>query len=75
MHHAHTVPPAPSTRTETPIPPELDRLVLRCLAKDPAGRPQSAKELAGELEAMSDAHAWTDVHARSWWTKHLPAAK
>jgi serine/threonine-protein kinase len=74
MHHAGTVPSAPSTRTEVAIPAALDRLVLRCLAKDPADRPQSAKELGRELDALSDAHAWTDVHAQDWWTKHLPTS-
>ena len=42
VHHAHTPPAPPSTRTELPIPPALDALVLACLAKDPAERPQSA---------------------------------
>jgi eukaryotic-like serine/threonine-protein kinase len=30
------------------IPAELDKLIMRCLSKDPAGRPQTAKEL-GQL--------------------------
>ena len=38
MHHARTPPTPPSTRTDRPIPPALERLVLDCLAKDP-GRP------------------------------------
>jgi len=33
-------------------PPALARLVMRCLADDPAARPASAAELAGELAAM-----------------------
>jgi serine/threonine-protein kinase len=32
------------------IPAELDKLIMKCLAKDPAGRPQTAKEL-GQLLA------------------------
>ena len=35
MHHAHTVPAAPSTRTELPVPRNLT-LILSCLAKEPA---------------------------------------
>ena len=38
-----TTPTPPSARTDRPIPPALDDLVLSCLAKDPAQRPQSAR--------------------------------
>ena len=34
------------------IPPELDKLIMRCLAKDPAGRPQTAKELGQSLASI-----------------------
>jgi hypothetical protein len=34
------------------IPAELDKLIMKCLAKDPAGRPQSAKELGQLLAAI-----------------------
>jgi serine/threonine protein kinase len=32
-----------------PVPPPLDRLIMRCLAKDPKERPQTAGELAAAL--------------------------
>jgi serine/threonine-protein kinase len=73
LHHARTVPVAPSARTEVPIPASLDRLVLSCLAKDPADRPQSARELSRRLAEVELASAWTEDRARDWWTIHQPA--
>jgi serine/threonine protein kinase len=34
------------------IPAELDKLIMKCLAKDPAARPQSAKELGHSLSSI-----------------------
>ena len=36
-----------------PLPPALERIVLRCLEKDPQARLQSAQDLAFALEALS----------------------
>ena len=46
--HLREAPPAPSSRAPG-IPPEIDALVLRCLAKNPAQRFASGAELAAEL--------------------------
>ena len=73
MHHAHTLPTAPSTRTALPIPTALDNLVLSCLAKDPAERPQSARELSRRLADVEGASLWTEDRAREWWAAHSPA--
>ena len=70
-HHLQTVPVAPSARTELPVPPEMDALVLACLEKDPARRPQSADDLAARLREIPGA-SWTDADARAWWGTHLP---
>jgi serine/threonine protein kinase len=45
-------PPAPSTRRRD-VPPELDAISLRLLAKDPAARFQTAEELVEALEEAS----------------------
>ena len=75
MHHIHTPPLPPSARSELPIPPALDRLVLSCLAKDPADRPQSAKELSRRLAEVEGARTWTQDRARDWWVTHQPAGE
>ena len=48
------------------MPPDLEQLVLSCLAKKPEDRPQSAAELDRRL-AVVDVEPWTDVHAQQWW--------
>jgi len=48
-----TVTPEPVTQHRATVPPALAALIMRCLAKHPADRPQSAEELAGQLEALA----------------------
>jgi hypothetical protein len=71
MQHAQTQPTPPSTQTDQPIPRQLDDLVLSCLAKDPAKRPQSARELSLRLAEVEGAGAWTQERAGEWWAVHL----
>ncbi|MEO8635511.1 MAG: serine/threonine-protein kinase [Gemmatimonadales bacterium] len=69
--HLREVPVPPSQRTELPVPPGLERLVLACLAKDPAHRPRSALELSASLAAI-DAQPWSGEQAAQWWRVHRP---
>ena len=48
-----TTTPDPVTQHRDTVPPALAALIMRCLAKHPADRPQSAEELVGQLEAMA----------------------
>jgi serine/threonine-protein kinase len=73
MQHVHTAPEPPSRRTELPIPPGLEAVVLACLAKAPADRPPSADVLRDMLGAVPLAEPWTDERARRWWAAHEPA--
>ena len=52
LQHLQAEPMPPSQRTELPIPRELDELVLACLEKDPAKRPQNAEEAAADGSQM-----------------------
>jgi hypothetical protein len=74
MHHAKTPPTPPSALTELPIPAALDQLVMSCLAKDPADRPQSARELSRRLAELDGSSEWTQERAYAWWAMHQPAA-
>jgi serine/threonine-protein kinase len=65
--HIHTQPDLPSSRTTRPIPPDLEALVIACLAKDPGARPQSADELARRLATLKLEREWTPDRAREWW--------
>lgn len=54
----------------TAVPPDLDRLIISCLAKDPNLRPQSADVLSQRLLACRDAGGWSQAQAQSWWGTH-----
>jgi len=65
-HHLQTAPTPPSQSGTCPVPSDLEDLVLRCLAKKPEDRPQSAAELDRLLAAV-EVEPWTDLDARGWW--------
>jgi eukaryotic-like serine/threonine-protein kinase len=54
--HVQQPPVPPSARTGNTIPPALERLVLACLAKRPADRPQTAAELGAGLAGVGSGH-------------------
>jgi len=64
--HLQSVPIPPSQRTDKPVSPELERLILKCLSKEPIERPQSAARLAQALEFIPT-EAWSEDQARHWW--------
>ena len=72
VDHVNAVPVPPSQRTENDVPEELDRVILKCLEKDPAQRFQTAMELADALSACARPQDWSREHAESWWKLHYP---
>jgi serine/threonine-protein kinase len=66
MMHVSKVPDRPSARVAT-VPPDLEAVVMKCLAKAPADRYQTIDELAGALAGCADAGRWTQVDATAWW--------
>ncbi len=65
--HIHDTPERPSSRSGRDIPQDLEDLVLRCLAKDPASRPSSAEELRDALMQCQDAGVWSSADGKTWW--------
>ncbi len=68
--HAVEEPIAPSRVVDVSIPDALESLVMSCLAKDPAKRPQSAEDIIKALEEMPTASEWTHARARAWWSEY-----
>jgi eukaryotic-like serine/threonine-protein kinase len=64
------IPLPPSARSGRPVCAQLEKVVLRCLANDPARRPQSAQELRDLLAACPCAADWTMEQRSAWWAAH-----
>ena len=63
-HHMYSSPMPPSERRGAPISPELEALVLACLAKDPGDRPHALPE---RLTHLSHRHPWGAAESAAWW--------
>jgi eukaryotic-like serine/threonine-protein kinase len=70
IQHVNTPAPAPSEASPLGVPPELDRIVLGCLAKSPDDRPRSADELAELLDGCVLPTPWNQKRAQAWWAEH-----
>jgi len=67
--HLQATPVPPSQRTDRPVSVELERLILKCLAKDANDRPQGAAQLAQALDWIP-ADVWGEEQAQRWWEAH-----
>jgi serine/threonine-protein kinase len=65
-------PVVPPSRHRPDIPPDLEDVVLRCLAKDPDRRFPSAEELESVLSACASANEWDARKAAAWWEEFEP---
>ena len=66
-----TVEPAPITGLQPMTPPNLERVVKKCLAKEPEDRWQSASDLASELHWMTEtsSQAAAKAPAQTQWKR------
>ena len=69
--HAHD-PVVPPSRIRSAIPEDLERVVIRCLAKDAADRYQDVDSLERALGDCECAGDWDHDRAARWWqeTEH-----
>jgi serine/threonine-protein kinase len=72
LAHCQDKPVPPSERTEIAIPSTLEAIIMSCLEKDPARRPQTASDLQQSLRDCGCATAWTQDEALEWWETHFP---
>lgn len=70
--HATEIPASPSQRASSPIPPELEEIVMACLEKVADDRPATARELSERLAAVPLDEPWTSGRAEAWWAEHEP---
>ena len=72
MQHVQDDVVPPSCRTELPIPPAVDELVLMCLQKDPSRRPRDADDLRQRASSCFAGDRWDQHASKHWWEAHLP---
>jgi eukaryotic-like serine/threonine-protein kinase len=60
----------PPSRLRSDIPPDVEQIVMRCLAKNPADRYPSAAALRQALSECVAAGGWTHEDAAGWWHVH-----
>jgi len=66
----NTPAPAVGAVAAQPVPPALEALIARCLAKSLQERPATATEVAAALDLLLLELPWTNGDARSWWEAH-----
>ena len=60
----------PPSQLRPDIPADLEAVLMRCLAKEPAERYPDARSLARALAECRDALAWGSADAETWWRDH-----
>jgi serine/threonine protein kinase len=68
--HVDEKPIVPSERMNKKVSSELEDVLLACLDKSRANRPQTARDLADRLDHCPHADAWTIELGDAWWSRH-----
>jgi serine/threonine-protein kinase len=73
--HMFQEPEPPSKRVSRPIPSQLEKVILLCLAKDRQARPESAAVLLQALRACDDTPLWSPQDSQRWWQERAPVIR
>jgi eukaryotic-like serine/threonine-protein kinase len=73
MAHARD-PVVPPSQVHSGVPEDLERVILRCLAKKPDERFPTVKALGDTLAACAAASEWGPNRAEAWWTAQTQSA-
>ncbi|MGC4089003.1 MAG: protein kinase [Polyangiaceae bacterium] len=78
LAHISEVPTSISAERDR-VSAALGEVIMTCVAKAPADRPQSARELLqllSEVEReLPASERWTDEQAQAWWQKYQPVRR
>jgi eukaryotic-like serine/threonine-protein kinase len=67
IQHVTAMPRPPSEATTSYIQPELEMILMKCLAKKPEERFGTAIEMAAAIRALPAAKDWDVPDAHLWW--------
>jgi serine/threonine-protein kinase len=60
--------PKPPSEVGAEVHPSLERLILRCIRKDPDERPRDARQLRELLRGIDLGQRWSPDAALAWWS-------
>ena len=70
--HLHsTIPAMKDANPAVQVPPQVERLVMKCLEKDPDHRPQSARELPRLFREAIEGHEEPESKSARWKTRRM----
>jgi serine/threonine-protein kinase len=66
--------PVPPSQHNPDVPRDLEQVIQKCLAKDPADRFQDMNELNRALSECEATGHWSRAQAAQWWQKRQEPA-